>query len=70
MNVDDSTDNRAESAPQPIENEIIESWTFLGEATTNTIHQGDSADNIIEHHDSEETKLSTKTSRSSSSYLS
>lgn len=68
MNID-SADNRVEPAPNPNEKEIIESWTFLGDATTDTTHQGDSVDNIIEHHD-EETKLSTKTSRSSSSCLS
>lgn len=60
-------DNRDASVSHPIESETIESWTFLGDES---VQQCTGAiDNIIEHHD-EDAKLSSKTSRSSSSGLS
>lgn len=67
MNADsNSTDNRDESGASSSENE---SWTFLGDESTSSIHRGSGVDNILEHHD-DDTKLSSKTSRSSSSGLS
>lgn len=70
MNADiNSTDNHDQSTPHPIENETIESWTFLGDESTRSTHLCSGVDNIVEHHD-EDIKLSSKTSRSSSSGLS
>lgn len=70
-NKDSTSGNRDESAPSTIENETIESWTFLEDDSTNLTRQGtsDGKENNVDHHD-EDTKLSTKTSRSSSSCLS
>lgn len=63
--------NPDELSSNTIENETIESWTFVENDSSNTIHQGTSKgiENIVDHHD-EDMKLSTKTSRSSSSCLS
>lgn len=69
MNADNnSTGNHDQYTPHPIENETIESWTFLGDESRST-HQCSGVDNIVEHHD-EDIKLSSKTSRSSNSGLS
>lgn len=65
----DSADYHDESAPHLIENETIESWTFLGDESKDSTHPGSRVDDIVEHHD-EDRKLSSKTSRSSSSGLS
>lgn len=66
---DITSDNHDEiTTPNTSENETIETWTFLGDESTNSIHK-DTSGNTVDHHD-EDTKLSTKTSRSSSSCLS
>ncbi|XP_037040701.1 uncharacterized protein LOC119077600 [Bradysia coprophila] len=66
----DNADNGNESAPNPIECEIIESWTFLGDESTNPInHPGSGVENITEHPD-DDTKIPSKSSRSSSSCVS
>ncbi len=66
-----NVDNHEEPSTNPIiDTDINESWTFLGhDDSTNPMHKGSSVEDIVEHHD-EETKLSSKTSRSNSSYLS
>lgn len=63
------TDNSDESSTShPIENETIESWTFLGDESTNTIHHGSGEDNIVDHQ--EDTKFPPKAGHKSNSYLS
>lgn len=63
------TVNSDESSSHPIENETIESWTFLGDESTNTIHHCSGEDNIVEHHEDKKIKQS-KTRHNSSSCLS
>lgn len=67
----DNTDNRNQPSPNPIESEIIESWTFLGDEPADTINhqQGSGVEDIVEHTD-DDAKLPSKTSRSSSSGVS
>lgn len=71
INNENTIKNPDESSPNASDHESIESWTFLEDDSSNAIHQGTSrgSDNITEDHD-EDTKLSTKASRSSSSCLS
>lgn len=66
-----STNYRDEPATNTPEVETIESWTFLGDDSTNTIHPASigTDDSVINQHD-EDDKISPKTSRSSSSCIS
>lgn len=69
----DNTDNRNDSAPHPIESELIDSWTFLGDDSPHPInHQGSGVEIIAEHaeHTDDDAKSPSKTSRSSSSCVS